>query len=361
MTGQVGRLTAANEEAAAAALYAAGRTDGLPIVVPTPERVEAMLAWGGGLAAESVLGQVAPGNGLLTAEKAAVNAVMAGCPPEIFPLVVAVCEILCDPLFDVGGIQQTTHCVAPMIIVNGPARGLFNVASGAGAMGPGHRTNLTLGRALRFILINVGGGVPGRGDPATLGSPAKLALCLAEAEEESPWEPLHVSRGFDAEDSVVTLLSVAGPHSMYFSLQHCADQANMFLRTLAAGFCVPTSNNIFMGKGQVAAALNPIHGKLLKKAGLSRHNCQQRLFDFAQVSRTELNKVAGANTRFAPHDSETLRPVPAPEDYLLFISGQEGGGYSAYFPSWGSGLRGNQAVSRKVRMDEACEFVVSQR
>lgn len=354
-------FSAASEEEAIRQLEASRRTDGLPIVVPTPERVERTLAFAGGLTPDSVLGDLPPANGQLTVEKAAINAVMAGCSPEIFPLVIAVCEAIVDPRFDIGPMQNTTHCIAPMIIVNGPARDLFGVSSGVGALGPGAKTNITLGRALRFILMNVGGGVPGVGDMATLGTPAKIACCLAEAEEESPWAPLHVSLGFNADDSVVTLLGTEGPHSMLFSLKDIGDHAHLFLRTLAAGFCNPCSNNIFTGIGNVAAALNPIHAQLLRKHGISREEAQRRLFEFAAISRDDLRKIAGANVESSAHKDDVMRPVPRPEDYLLFVSGQEGGAYSAYFPTWGGGKHGNIAISKKIRIDDGCEIIPSVR
>lgn len=354
-------LVATDESAAAAAMLKARQTDGLPIVVPTPERVERMLAFSPGLPPEASLGTLLPRGGALSVEKAAINAVMAGCPPEIFPLVIAAAEAIADPLFDAGPLQNTTHSVTPLIIVNGPARELFGVQSGCGAMGPGWPVNLTLGRAIRLILINVGGGVPGIGDMASLGSPAKLALCLAEAEEASPFEPLHVSLGFDRDDSVVTVLAVEGPHSLLFALDEIDDQADLFVRTLAAGFANPASNNIYMGVGTVAAALNPIHAAILGRAGLDRAAVQARLFEHARASRADLRRVSGANSNATPHVRDLLTVVERPEDFLLFVSGEDGGAYSAYFPTWGGGRRGNVPVSRKVRLDEVCEIPTARR
>lgn len=354
-------IDAASEEAAAAALLAGRQTDGLPIVVPTPERVEQMLLFSPGLPREASLGHLLPRNGDLTVEKAAINAVMAGCSPETFPLVIAACEAICDPVFDAGPLQNTTHTVTPLIIVNGPARELYGVGSGGGAMGPGWPVNLTLGRAIRLILINVGGGVPGVGDMASLGSPAKLALCLAEAEGDSPFEPLHVSLGFEADDSVVTVLAVEGPHSMMFSLDEQEGQADLFLRTMAAGLANPASNNIYTGVGSVAVVLNPVHAQILQRAGLSRRDVQAKLHEYARTNRTALKAISGANANTIPHSDEVVTVVQKPEDILVFVSGQDGGAYSAYFPTWGGGKLGNVPVSRKVRFDDGCEVPVSLR
>jgi hypothetical protein len=355
------RCRAANEESAAAALAERRCTDGLPIVVPTPERVERFLLHASNLPPQASLGRILPAGGELTVEKAAINAVMAGCVPDIFPLVIAACEALADPDFDAGPMQNTTHPVTPLIIVNGPARNLYDVSYGVGAMGPGCRTNLTLGRTLRFVLMNVGGGIPGIADMATLGSPAKLALCLGEAEEESPFEPLHVSLGFDAAQSTVTLLPVEGPHSLMFSLTDVGNQADLFIRTLAAGFANPASNNIYTGVGMVAAVLNPIHAKILKKAGLARRDLQERLFEYACTTRTALRAISGANVDTIPHTDELVRVVESPENFLLFVSGDDGGAYSGYFPTWGGGPRGSRAVTKVVRLDDGCEIPPSRR
>jgi hypothetical protein len=320
-----------------------------------------MLLHAPNLPPEASLGHIPPAGGDLTVEKAAVNAVMAGCEPRIFPLVIAACEALADPDFDAGPMQNTTHPVTPLIIVNGPARDLYDVAYGVGAMGPGCRTNLTLGRTLRFVMMNVGGGVPGIGDMATLGSPSKLALCLGEAEEESPFEPLHVSLGFEAAQSTVTLLGVEGPHSLLFALTPEGDHADLFIRTLAAGFANPASNNIYTGVGMVAAVLNPIHARILKKAGLGRRGIQQRLFEYTATTRTALRAISGANVDTIPHTNEIVHVVESPEHFLLFVSGDNGGSYSGYFPTWGGGPRGSCAVTKLVRLEDGCDVPQSRR
>ncbi|MET0984626.1 MAG: hypothetical protein ABW034_04385 [Steroidobacteraceae bacterium] len=350
-------LTAKDEAAAAEALYLEGRTDGLPIVVPTEERVEAMLAHSGGLDRDVILGDVGPAAGQLTVEKAAVNAVMAGCQPEIFPLVIAACSAVADPLFDAGPMQVTTHCITPFLIVNGPARETFNVNCGVGALGPGFRTNATLGRAVRFVLINVGGGQPGVGDMATLGTPAKFTCCMGEAQEESPWEPLHVSRGFAPEDSTVTALGVEGPHSFIFDFDEVqVGGADLLLRQLGAAIANPGSNNIFFCKGSVAVILQPLHVRVLGDAGLSRRQVQERLYEYASNTRTALRAIAGSRVEMAPHSGEILHAVPSPDDLLIMVGGAEGGAYSAFMPSWCGGANGQVAVTKTVRFDEYCEI-----
>ena len=193
-------LEATDEAAALESLHDLSCTDGLPVVIPTPSRVE-RLVLASGLDADMVLGELGPAMGIATVEKVAVAAVMAGCIPDYMPLVVAAVKAAADPRFDLTELQATTHCTAPLIIVNGPARiECGPVASGFGALGPGHRANASIGRALRLCLINIGGGRPGVSDMALLGHPGKFTYCLAEAEEDSPFPPLHTSLGFDATD-----------------------------------------------------------------------------------------------------------------------------------------------------------------
>ena len=196
-------LTADDEAAALEQLHELGCTDGLPVIVPTPERVERMVL-AVGHPAETALGEMGPLQGVCTVEKLAAAAVMAGCLPDHMPIVVASALAMMDPAFDLAEMQGTTHATAPLIIVNGPARAMCGVASGYGALGPGHRANASIGRAIRLAMINIGGARPGTSDMALLGHGGKFGQCLGEDEAHSPFAPLHTSRGFAAEDSAVT-------------------------------------------------------------------------------------------------------------------------------------------------------------
>ena len=130
------------------------------------------------------------------------------------------------------------------------------------------------------------------------------------------------------------MLPVEGPHSLMFTLTDVGNHADLFIRTLAAGFANPASNNIYTGVGMVAAVLNPIHAKILRKAGLARRDIQERLFEYACTTRTALRAISGANVDTIPHAEEIVRVVESPEDFLLFVSGDNGGAYSGYFPTW---------------------------
>src|SRR6185295_19343688 len=187
-------------------MYGRGYTDGLPVIPPTEPAVRAMLE-AANLEPNALLGVVPPEGGPATAEKVAINAVMAGCLPEYFPVVVAAIRAITEPKFNLLGVQTTTNPVGPVLIVNGPIRNEIGVNSGRGCLGPGWRANATIGRAIRLCMLNIGGCPPGDVDKAIHGMPGKLAFCFGEAEEESPWQPLHVDNGYTRQQSTVTAVA----------------------------------------------------------------------------------------------------------------------------------------------------------
>ena len=203
---RVEAVPATDTDACVDALFCArGWTDGLPVVAPTLARVRSMLRFST-FGAEHSLGEVDPLKGLATLEKIAANAVMAGCRPQFFPLVVAAVEAILDTNFNLRGVQTTDENVTPLVVVSGPVARALSVNAGFGALGPGWRANATIGRALRLVMNNIGGGWPGAVSFAGLGQPGRYSLCLAENENESPWQPLHVEAGFAPLDSVVTVM-----------------------------------------------------------------------------------------------------------------------------------------------------------
>jgi hypothetical protein len=196
-----------DEAAAIEDYFDRGFTDGLPVVPPTPARVGAMLA-AGGLAPDAVLGEVPTRNVVVTAEKTAVNAVMAGCRPEYFPTVVAAVCALLQPKANAHSTTATLAGAAHAVIVNGPVRREIDVECGQACFGPGFRANATIGRALRLVIRNVCRTVPGVLDRASFSWPLRYSFCFGEDEERSDWTPLHVQLGFAPEQSVVTVQSV---------------------------------------------------------------------------------------------------------------------------------------------------------
>lgn len=194
-------------EAAVDDYYAQGFTDGFPVIAPTPDRVEAMLATTD-LSPDAVLGEVPTRNVVVTAEKVAVNAVMAGCLPEYFPVVVAAVRAHLQPKGNSHSTTATLGGSAHAVIVNGSVRDELDIHSGQACFGPGFRANATIGRALRLVIRNVCRTVPGVLDRASFSWPLRYSFCFGENEATSDWTPLHVQRGFAEDQSVVTVHSV---------------------------------------------------------------------------------------------------------------------------------------------------------
>jgi hypothetical protein len=348
------RLQATDEAAALEQLHELGCTDGLPVVIPTAERV-ARLVLASGLDGDLVLGQMGPGQGIATIEKIAVAAVMAGCLPDHMPVVIAAVRAVLDPRFDLTEMQATTHCTAPLLIVNGPARlACGPIASGFGALGPGHRANASIGRALRLAMINIGGGRPGTSDMALLGHPGKFTYCLAEDETHSPFEPMHVALGFDTEDSVVTVIGAEAPHSVIYSAVGDPERdAEGLLTALGHGVAGLASNNAILRGGQAVIVLNPDHAAVLAQAGLDRAGIRRRLADRCGYSTAALSTVAGGLTR---GDDPAWHPsFTDPEDLLVLVAGG-GGLYSMVMPTWCAGPHRSRAVSQRIELDQACEL-----
>jgi hypothetical protein len=348
-------LSAGDEADAVEQLHGLSCTDGLPVIVPTTARVARMVL-ASGLDPELVLGEMGPGKGIATIEKVAVAAVMAGCLPEFMPVVVAAVQAVLDPDFDLTEMQGTTHCTAPLIIVNGPAREWCGpIASGFGALGPGHRANACIGRALRLAMINIGGAHPGVSDMALLGHPGKFTYCLAEDEEHSPFTPLHVARGFQPEDSVVTVIGAEAPHSVLYSVD--ADDPENHLRLLemlAIGLANLATNNAILRNGCAVVVLNPEHATALAAADLNREDIASRLCELATHSRADIERY-GRDFMGWSADEEMFHCFASPEQILVLMAGGSGL-YSMVMPSWSAGAHRNPAISVKLELDQACEI-----
>ena len=191
--------------------YQNGWTDGLPVVPPTPDRVEKMLA-GTNRQPDELLAAIPPKWGHATIERIAINAVMAGCKPEYLPVVIAAVEAVTEEAFNLHGVQVTTADSTPLLIINGPIRKQLDINDSFNVFGQGWRANATIGRTIRLIGTNIGGALPGELDRSTLGHAGKYTFCIAEREEVSLWEPLHIERGFDASDSTVTVHAGSSPY-----------------------------------------------------------------------------------------------------------------------------------------------------
>jgi len=347
-------LQASDEAAALEALHDAGMTDGLPVVIPTGERVSRMVL-ASGQDADMSLGVMGPAGGVATVEKVAVAAVMAGCLPDYLPVVLAAVKAVIADEFDLAQMQSTTHCTAPLIIVNGPGRLTCGpVASGFGALGPGHRANASIGRALRLCMINIGGAKPGESDMALLGHPGKFTYCLAEDEEHSPFAPMHQDLGYAPDDTVVTVIGAEAPHSVIYSGD--ADDpkdADKLLEVLAIGLANMGTNNAVLTGGGAVVVLNPEHAKILADAGLDRGGILQRLWELTHYPKERLAYFAAG---FAERiKGDTYRCFSSPNDILLLMAGGSGL-YSMVMPSWCAGAHQNRYVSEMVELDLYCEI-----
>jgi hypothetical protein len=267
------------------ALTRDGMTDGLPVIPPTPARVERMVA-ASGLPAATEVATLPPRGGVATIEKLAINAVMAGCRPEYFPVVIAAVEAMAQPQYNLLGVQSTTNPVAPFLLVNGPVRTRIGLNCGRGVFGPGNRANATIGRAIRLILLNVGGGIPGDVDKSIHGSPGKYGMCIGENEEDSPWTPFHVERGYTADDSTVTALSVQGTQSVAASYRDPEHVLRMVLNAMA----VWGSNSYSKGAGCPVVIFSPGHARLFADAGWTRAELRETLFERTRVPLAQFPK-----------------------------------------------------------------------
>jgi hypothetical protein len=333
-------VTISDDPAAILAAFAERQwSDGLPIVPPTEERVRAML---GGADGQKSLGAMAPLWRRATLESLAVNAVMAGCEPACFPVVVAAVEAMLDPTFNLYGVQATTHPVAPLVIVHGPYGRAIGVNAGSGCFGPGFRANATIGRAVRLVMMNVGGAWPGRHDMATQGSPAKFAYCIGENAAASPWGPL---RAGDA----VTVFGGEPPHNVN---DHVSTTAAGILGNVA-DTAVSLGSNVgwFLSQSQLLVVLGPEHAATIAGDGLTRADVQRLIFEQARLPLRALRRGGMWGMQDWPswmnamNDDEAMLPqVPSPDDVLVLVAGGPGK-HSAVVPN----CTFSRAVTRDVR------------
>ena len=331
----VDRITVADDPEAIFELFTReGWTDGLPIVPPTAARVAEMLAWTD-LEAGASLGPMAPRWGEATITKIAVNAVMAGCKPEYFPVVVtAVKAILARP-FNLYGVQGTTNPASPVLIVNGPIARELDINARGNLFGPGFRANATIGRAIRLVMTTIGGGVPQQADKSTLGNPAKYTCCFAEHETGSPWAPLHVERGFDPATSTVTAFGGAAPANIIEKSKTAVEM----LETIARAMAVSGSNNMFMSH-EALLVLGPEHAAIAARQGFDKARVRRTLFEQARIpfehiggSNADVLRVWRSPCIDEADGRRTLRIVEKPEDLLIVVAGGAGN-HSASIPGW---------------------------
>ena len=314
-------------------LYERGMTDGLPVIPPTPERVAAMIA-GTSLPRDHVVAELPPRGGVATVEKIAVNAVMAGCLPAYLPVVIAAVEAMVEPQFNLLGIQTTTNPVAPLVLINGPVRNRIDLNCGAGALGPGRRANATIGRAVRLMLLNIGGGIPGEVDKAMLGMPGKYTFCLGEFEEQSPWPPFHVERGFDAADSTVTVVSAQGTQSLAASFL----QPESILMMLANAMTAYGTNSYTKGCGNPLVIVPPAHARIFADAGWDKARIRAWLFERTKVPLAEMPaepRLLDTTSRQQIEDGRQCICKRA-DDIIIIVAGGPQLNHVTYLANFGS-------------------------
>ncbi|OED37211.1 thiol reductase thioredoxin [Chromatiales bacterium (ex Bugula neritina AB1)] len=327
------------------AMYERDWSDGLPLVPPTEVRVLRMLQ-GTLRDPQESLGKCPPNMGELTVEKAAVNAVMAGCKPEYLPVVLAAAEAILDDAFGMHGVLATTMYVSPVLVVNGPVRNRIGMNSGVNVLGQGNRANATIGRSLQLIIRNVGGGKPGEVDRANLGNPGKYTYCFAEDEEGSCWSPLSTDFGFQAGESTVT--AFAG-----YGLQGIVDQKARDPESLCQSFAAALrsmANPKIAPAGDAILVVCPEHERVFREAGWSKRQLSDSLYELTQIPGAELVQGVGGIAEGIPQSmaSETFSKI-RPGGLLIVRAGGGAGMFSAIIGGWlASGPVGSVPVARPI-------------
>ena len=312
---------------------ARGWGDGLPMVAPTAERVDAMLTGCDG-DGDEVVAVLPPRSGVATRRIIAVNAVLAGCRPEHLSVLVAAVRALARPEVNLRGVNATTHPVAPLLVVHGEAARAGGYNSGLGAFGPGNLANAATGRALRLVLLHVAGAVPGSGDASTQGGPAKYAYCVAENLDESPWGGYAASAGV-AAPSAVTVHCGEAPHNVH---DMESSHPEPILDKMASTMTTLGSNNAPVSSGEFFVMLCPEHAAACAAAGWTRGHVASYLYERARMRAGDLRDAfalrAWAPWQEAIGDDAGMAITEHPENIKVVVVGGPGK-HSCVIPSWG--------------------------
>lgn len=306
-----------------------GWTDGLPIVPPTPDLVSAFLDVMG-LSAEDVLATEPVRERRISAGKLAINAVMAGCLPSYMPVLVAVVQALCEPAYNLHGASASTGGSAPLIIVNGPIRQHLGMEPLHSAFATVNRANATIGRAIRLVLLNVLGSVPGQMDRSTLGHPGKITFCIAEDEEESPWPAVAQERSVPPGASAVTVMAAESPHQI---LNEWTQDPRELLETLAAAIRANMlTYSIWAGNYALVLPRQP--REVLTNAGWTKAQVREYIFESARVKRGQWRDVGKAIIASRGDEDREYTALRTPDDLLVVPAGGPAGGFAAIVPPW---------------------------
>lgn len=310
--------------------YDRGWSDGLPVVPPTDLRIARMLA-GTTRDATEVVGLIPPNLVECSIEKVAINAVLAGCRPEYFPVVLATVEAALKPAFSMHGLLATLWFSGPVVIVNGPVTKRISMNSGGNALGQGNRANATIGRALQLLIRNVGGGIPGEIDRSVLGNPGKYTFCFAEDESDPNWTPLNIARGSAAGSSSVTLFHGDGVQGVgAFKARTPEELCNALAAALWA-----VGHPRDVGRSGAILVLGPDHYEIFAKAGWGRSEVEAGLH--SSLKRSAHNLIEGTDGIAEGLPAERADEVVDKfnDGYLLVVrAGARGGGASAIIGGW---------------------------
>lgn len=344
-TLQARQIDLASAEDELEACYDRGWSDGLPVVPPTQLRVLRMLR-GANRRPDELIGCVPPDNAPCTVEKVAINAVLAGCKPEYFPVVLAAVEAALKDEFCMHGLLCTTYFSAPVVIVNGTVAARVGVNSGVNALGQGSRANATIGRALQLLIRNVGGGVPGGIDRATMGNPGKYSYCFAEDESDEQWPSLAQDRGYARGESVVSLFAGEG-------LQGIVDQQSRtpesLARSMAASLRSVAHTKLF-GMADAILLVSPEHRRVFREGGWSKADLRAALYNHLMVPGESIMRGADGIAEGMPERFKDKILNKFRDDGLHIVTlGGTAGMFSAIIGGWvASGERGSQLVSQTV-------------
>jgi len=327
------------------ACYDRGWSDGLPVVPPTPLRVMRMLK-GSEREASDIIGNVPPDNVACTIEKIAINAVMAGCKPEYFPVVIASVEAALQDRFCMHGLLCTTYFSSPVMVVNGPVTKQIGMNSGINALGQGNRANATIGRALQLVIRNVGGGVPGGIDRAAMGNPGKYTYCFAEDESDENWTSLSEDRGFQRKDSVISLFAGDG-------LQPILDQQSRTPQSLAKSMATSlrsVAHTKLYGMADAILVVCPEHRRVFREGGWSKEDLRKALYEQLMTPGTEIVRGADDIAEGMPAKFKDKILNKFRDDGLHIVTtGGTAGMFSAIIGGWvASGERGSQLTSQQI-------------
>lgn len=340
-------ISVSDEEDEIEACFERGWSDGFPLVPPTKLRVYRMLQ-ATKRAPTEIIGQMPHNHAPVSVEKVAINAVMAGCKPEYFPVVLTAVEAACDPKYGLRAFMASTWFSAPVIVVNGPIAKQIGMASGFSAFGSGNRANATIGRALNLVIRNVGEVRPGEVGRSTMGSPGRYSFCFAENEENTSWLPLSVERGLPNGQSAVTLLTGDG-------LQPIGDERSRhpesLVISLAAGLRAVYHHKWNL-EGDVILAVSPEHSRVFEQAGWSKARLRQELETLLQMDTAQMVKGAGGcEEGIAPEIAARQATVSKfqPGGIQIVRVGSNAGLYSAVISCWpNGGDTGTQPVTRMI-------------